>query len=419
MLNLNAPNTALLDDPANREHQPLDYAINALHWLYWSKTQNNQHLAHLDQHFMDATEAVIAYFDAGSNLSAADAATRIREHLAYWRRDLDAAGHPLSQLGRVLRGDPGGRLEYPGPVFLLTFAEVFEGITHEFVVPEWDLNDTRSADTLIALAAIVLSEIAVTCYWVLRANGSHLDTELGRLFGPANRASLVGQLGNLVLAGQVCSWDCQVDFIQEGDAPTPEWAVTRGGRRILVECTSFERIAEQVNDAQTIRTVITTAWNAKYVKFSGGDPGIISTDISGLSVSREFGTLLSADFWHRLDATTPAGHARHLGVYHLSDDWELLQQESQNRQMLGIIASALYSREADQRNIRGFMSYQGQQIAVDLINDVFRIPKRGFLVWRGGLNDPDLTQILVALHQPAIPRNIPQGRATPLGLFLV
>jgi hypothetical protein len=197
MLNLNAPNTVLLDDPANREHQPLDYAINALIWLYWSKAQNNPHLVHIDQHFADAIEAVITYFDAGSNLSAADAATRIREHLAYWRRDLDAAGHPLSQLGRVLRGDPGGRLEYPGPVFLLTFAEVFEGITHEFIVPEWDLNDARSAHTLIALAAIVLSEIAVTCYWVLRANGSHLDTELGRLFGPANRASLVGQLGNL------------------------------------------------------------------------------------------------------------------------------------------------------------------------------------------------------------------------------
>jgi hypothetical protein len=47
MLNLNAPNTVLLDDPANREHQPLDYAINALIWLYWSKAQNNPHLVHI------------------------------------------------------------------------------------------------------------------------------------------------------------------------------------------------------------------------------------------------------------------------------------------------------------------------------------------------------------------------------------
>ncbi len=298
--------------------EPLDYAIRALQWLYWSKTQDNPHLAHLDQHFMEAVEAVLTFFDAGSNLAAPDAADRVRQHLAYWRRDLDAAVHPLAQLGRVLRGDPGAHLEYPGPVFLLTFAEVLEGITHEFVVPEWDLNDARSAHTLIALAAIVLSEIAITCYWVLRANGTHLHTELGRLFGPANRAALVGQLGNLVLAGQVCGWDCQVDFIPEGDAQTPEWSVTRGARRVLVECTSFERLAEQVNDLPSVRTAITTAWNAKRVKFSGGDPGIISTDISGLFVSREFGTLLSADLWERLDATTPIGHPRHLGVYHLA-----------------------------------------------------------------------------------------------------
>jgi hypothetical protein len=217
----------------------------------------------------------------------------------------------------------------------------------------------------------------------------------------------------------VCSWDCQVAFIPEEEAPTPEWAASRGAARVLVECTSFERVAEQVNDTQSIGTAITTAWNAKRVKFSGGDPGIISTDISGLFVSREYGTLLSADLWERIDATTPAGHPRHLGVYRLAQDWELLQQESQNRQMLGIITSALYSREAVQRNIRGLMSYQGQQVAVDLVNDVFRIPKRGFLVWRGGLDNDDLTNILVALHQPATPRTIPQGRATPLGLFLV
>jgi hypothetical protein len=419
MLNLNAPDTALLDDPANRENHPLDYAVRALHWLYWSKSQDNPQLAHLDQHFMEAVEAVLTFFHAGSNMAAADAADGVLQHLAYWRRDLDSAVHPLSQLGRVLRGDPGAHLEYPGPVFLLTFAEVLEGITHEFVVPEWDLNDARSAHTLIALAAIVLSEIAITCYWVLRANGTHLDTELGRLFGPANRAALVGQLGNLVLAGQVCGWDCRVDFIPEADVQTPEWSVTRGGRRVLVECTSFERLAEQVNDLPRIRTAITTAWNAKRGKFSGGDPGIISTDISGLFVSREFGTLLTADLWERLDATTPIGHPRHLGVYRLAEDWELLQQESQNRQMLGIIASALYSREAEQRNIRGLMSYQGQQIAVDLVNNVFRIPKRGFLVWRGGLEDDDLNNILIAIHQPATPRNIPLGRAAPLGLFLV
>lgn len=420
MLNLNAPDTTLLDNPANREHQPLDYALCALNWLYWSKAQDNPHLAHLDPHFTEAMEAVLTFFDAGTNLSATDAAARIREHLAFWRRDIDAAGHPLSQVGRVLRGDPGGRLEYPGPVFLLTFGEVLEGITHEFVVPEWDLNDGRSAHTLIALAAIVLSEIAITSYWVLRAHGSHLDTELGRLFGPANRAALVGQLGNLVLAGQVCGWDCRVDFIPEGVAPTPEWSVIRGGRRVLVECTSYERLAEDVNDEERVNKALVTAWNAKRGKFTGqGGPGLISTDISGVVVSREFGAVLAKDQWKRLDAETPLGHARPVGCYELAQDWELLQQESQNRQLLGVMASALYSGDAQQRDIRGLMAYQGQQVVVDLVNDAFRIPKRGILVWRGHVNDPDLNQILVSLHQPAAPRPVPAGRPPQVSLFLV
>lgn len=420
MLNLDPPDTALLNDPANRESQALDYAIRSLHWLYWSRTQNDPHLAAIDGPFLEAVEAVLTFFDAGSGLSAADAATRIREHLAHWRRDLDAAGHPLSQLGRVLRGDPGGHLEYPGPVFLLTFAEVLEGITHEYVAPEWDLSDPRAADIFIALAAIVLSEIAVTCYWVQRANGTHLGTELGRLFGPANRGALVGQLGNLVLAGQVCGWDCQVDFIPEGDDPTPEWSVTKGGSRVLVECTSYERLADEVNDDEKINRAVVTAWNAKRGKFTGqGGPGLISTDISGVVVSREFGAVLSSDHWGRVDTVTPLGHERPIGCYELAADWELLQQESQNRQLLGVIASALYSADARQRDIRGFMAYQGQQIVVDLVNDVFRLPKRGFMVWRGGVADPDLIQILASLHQPATPRPVPLGRPVPLSLFLV
>lgn len=420
MLNLNAPDTTLLDDPANRESQPLDYATCALQWLYWSKTLDNTHLAQLDRHFMNTMETVLEFFDAAANLSAAEAAARIRNHLAYWRRDLDAAVHPLSQLGRVLRGDPGGHLEYPGPVFLLTFAEVLEGITHEFVLSEWDLTDDRSAHTLIALATIVISEIAITCYWVLKANGSHVDTELGRLFGPANRAAMVGQLGNLVLAGQVCGWNCRVDFIPEGNAPTPEWSVSLGGCRVLVECTSYERLTEEVNDAKKVNSAIVTAWNAKLGKFTGqGGPGLISTDISGVVVSREFGTVLATAHWKRVDAVTPLGHARPIGCYELAQDWELLQQESQNRQLLGVMASALYSADARQRDIRGLMAYQGQQVVVDLVNDAFRVPKRGFLMWRGHVNDPDLNQILVSLHQPAAPRPVPATCLPQLSLFLV
>jgi hypothetical protein len=131
MLNVSQPDTTLLDDPANRESRPLDYAITSLQWLYWKKTQNDANLAAVDQHFMEAIEAVLSFFDAGVQLPAGDAVDRLRHHLAYWRRDLDAAIHPLSQLGRVLQGDPGDYLEYPGPVFLLTFNEILEGITHQ------------------------------------------------------------------------------------------------------------------------------------------------------------------------------------------------------------------------------------------------------------------------------------------------
>ncbi len=35
-------------------------------------------------------KAALTSFDAGTNLAATDATDRIRQHLAYWRRDLDA-----------------------------------------------------------------------------------------------------------------------------------------------------------------------------------------------------------------------------------------------------------------------------------------------------------------------------------------
>ena len=183
MLNLNQPNTTILDEPANRDTRLLDYAVLSLRWLYWSWRDGNPHLAQLNPHFMDAVEALILFFDGNTNLPAPDAADRLRQHLAFWRRDLDATAHPFTQLGRVLQGDPGEFLEYRGPVFVLTFNEVLEGITHEYVAPEWDLNNPRAARFFISLAAIVLSEISITCYWVLRAQGTHLDTELQRFSG--------------------------------------------------------------------------------------------------------------------------------------------------------------------------------------------------------------------------------------------
>ncbi len=129
--------------------------------------------------------------------------------------------------------------------------------------------------------------------------------------------------------------------------------------------------------------------------------------------------MLAAAHWNRVDAETPLGHKRPIGCYALAQDWELLQQESQNRQLLGVMASALFSTDAQQRNIRGLMAYQGQQIVVDLVNNAFRVPKRGLLMWRGHVNDSDLNQILVSLHQPAVPRPVPLKHLPQVSLFLV
>ncbi len=62
---------------------------------------------------------------------------------------------------------------------------------------------------------------------------------------------------------------------------------------------------------------------------------------------------LWAGQYERLETETPAGHPRHSGVYHFINDWELLQHESQNREMLGVITNAFFSREVQERNIRG------------------------------------------------------------------
>ena len=420
MLNLTEPNITLLDEPNNREANPLDYGITAIQWLYWAWSHGNTQLQHLHPEFMAAIEDLILYFDDSAALPATEAATRLRNHLAFWRNDLDAAVHPLSQLGRVVRGDPGDYLEYPGPVFLLTLDEILEGITHEYVVEEWDLANPGTAHTLIALALLAISEIAITCYWVLRAEGTHLDTELRRLFGPGNRAALIGQLGNVVLAGQVCGWQTRVEFLTEGDNPTPEWVIARGGRSLFVECTSYKRNAELVNDENQIKNAIVTAWREKSGKFTAAySPSIISTDISGLSISREFGTVLMSSLWRRMEMVTPTGLPRHLAVYDLRRDWELLQQESQNRHLLGVIASALYSSRARDNGIRGIMAYQGQQVLVDLVNDTFRMPRRGFLVWKGEIEDGDMQHLLVSLNQPAHRREVLTDVRPPLSIFLV
>jgi hypothetical protein len=416
MLDLHEPDLAFLGNPANRETDSLGYAVASLQWLYWSWSHDDPHVADVGEHFLSAVEVLLRYFHGDPEIPVPEVVELVRQHLSNWRNELDPAVHPLSQLGRVMRGDPGEFLEYPGPIFLLTFHEVLEGIAHEHVAPEWDLNDPTAGPMLLGLSAIVLSEIAVASFWAIQGHGTHLDRELGRLFGPGNRQALVGQLGNLVLAGQAASWGNRVDFIPEGPAQTPEWSLSNAERSVLVECTSFERTAVTVNDKERIKQAIITAWNAKKAKFADQpQPGIITTDISGVHLSREFGTLLRQNLWQSISVPTPSGRPRQIGVYPVRDDWELLQQESQNRDMLGVLASALHCAEARNRNIRGFMAYQGQQVLVDTVNHTYAIPKRGFLMWRGELDEPS-SRLLASLVAPAIPNDLV---GPPLHIFLV
>ena len=74
---------------------------------------------------------------------------------------------------------------------------------------------------------------------------------------------------------------------------------------------------------------------------------------------------------------------------------------------------------AGELNVKDLTRILGQQIVVDLVRDVLRIPKRGILVWRGVPNDADLEHILVSLHQPATPRELPPRVRPPLSVFFV
>src|ERR1035438_1244212 len=287
---------------ANTEQDTLKYAVESILWLVNEhRTAKHAWTTALDPSFMDALETLLRYFGDKEVFSAESTLQEVCKGLANWRDDLNAMDHPLAQLGRVLRGDPGEHLEYQGPVFLTTVNDVFEGITHEYLVGEWDL--TKDGTTLLGLCAVALAAIAQTCYWATKSQSAHLDTELERLFRKReNREALRGQLANLILAGQALGWGAQVEFISESGASTPDWSIGIDAKKLYVECTSASAQATSFNNADQIRAALARGWNDKKHKFASQfRPGLISCDISRLYVSREHHTVLNTALLERVD----------------------------------------------------------------------------------------------------------------------
>ena len=239
------PDLTILDDPAIRERDAIGYGIEALLWLYREWGRKNPELQHLDPAFMDAVEVVIRLFDKNDPMDAPGAAKPLREKLAIWRDTFEIDAHPLTHLASILDGDVGPDPGFRGPMFLTTIDEVLEGFTHDFLTEKvWDLGKKPHAEMFAGLAVAALYEVAQCSYWALKAPASaQLRDELRRLFSKKdNRQALRGQMGNLVLAGQVLSWGHRVAFEPEVHGQqTPDWSVVPGKRKFWVECTSVKR----------------------------------------------------------------------------------------------------------------------------------------------------------------------------------
>lgn len=98
---------------------------------------------------------------------------------------------------------------------------------------------------------------------------------------------------------------------------------------------------------------------------------------------------------------------------------EMLQHESYSRGLLGLLASLLYSREARERDIKGFLVYQGQQVIVDTVRHVMMLPRRGVLAWRSEDWDEPLLRKAVCLCVPACPKEVPPAVRPPVHVYLV
>lgn len=414
----------ILQDHERRETDALGYAIEALAWLanYCEANPAVPWVKQVDQSFLDAVDTVLQYLDIGSSgPDHAQVAKTLASHLGQWRNDFDPSRHPLAELGRVFKGDPGAHLEYRGPVFTLTMNEVLEGLTIESIVSEWDLADESCALGLLGLATLVLGAIAEVTFLASSASGANLHTELSRVFSKAdNRPSLRGQLANLILAGQALAWGCKVEFIPEQSGKTPDWSASDDKAKLWVECTSRQTTVRPMNDHVATQEAIARAWEQKRGKFGERcSPGLISVDVSGLFVSREYGTILKRDskllLRHLLHL--PSGKDRHVGVYDATKDLDMMIHESHERLMVGVAASALHSAAALKADIRGIVIYHGQEFAVDVPRRAISRPQRGVLVWRGAATDPHFT-LALKLAQPALPLPA-SSQVPPVFAFLV
>ncbi len=410
------PDTGFLDRPGNRDDDALRYSLEALKWLDQAVADGTAPWAKaVDGKFLAAARTVVGFFEGPPDAPAGPAVNAVLQNLAEWRGDFryDPA-HPMAHLGRVLRGDPGGQLEYRGPVFTLTTHDVLEGLTQEYLEGDWDHADRRTARLFLFLAAALLGDIAQACYWAAKGAGSNLDVELGRLFAKDNREALPGQLANLALAGQVMTWGEPVTFIpepkkkagdEEADLTTPDWYMSGGSLPLYVECTSFKRNADTMNDLEELSEAVRRGWKAKAEKFHDQfRPGVVAVDASGVFLDREFGRHFQEDLFAPWSLGVPGGQ-RDLGAYALGDDTEMLQHESFARRLLGLFASILYSKEARDRGIRGVLLAQGMQVVVDTCRHAVVLPKRGVLAWRGetGEEDEALFQKALYLCGPAAP----------------
>lgn len=316
-----------LSDPENLEKHTTQYCFAAIEWLSIQCEKKDQPwTASVDSEFIEAAKSVVDFLDGKASIQ--QTAQTCKQHLANWRGNLDAAVHPISHLGRVMRGDPGNYLEYKGPLFLTTINEILEGLTYEEIMGEWDLNDEQSARMLMGLGLVAMGTIAQAAFWALKGKGTHLDRELSRIFSKKdNREALRGQLANLDLAGRMAAWGHDVEFVPEADDKTPDWKVVAGGSELWVECTSVDRNIESVNDHSAIGKAVADAWRNKSKKFGGQfAPGVIALDMSGLYVSREYGTVLKKDkdLLLKGEVSIRGGKKRTCGVYAARDDVELM-----------------------------------------------------------------------------------------------
>lgn len=415
------PDLAALSDLELPHQDPLRYAIELLLWMAAIRNQQERPswVASIAPDFFRAVDGVLSYFDDTSNLNGRKAAEQVRDALVAWQSHPDSPVHPLSQLGRLMRGDPGSYLEYRGPVFQTTVDRILDGIADRAVLAEWDLDNDDLAYLVLALAAQCFNAILHTCYWATQGSGTNLVVELERTFVRQGASeALRGQLANLMLSAQALSWGLRVEFIPESKVPTPDFIVRSDTSTLWVEATSVERNPDLTDDREVLRKAIATAWNAKYVKFSQScSPGIITVDLSGLFVSREHSAGLLVRNVIQYDLPLPCGHRHTFGIHDSRNDMEFMAVESYNRDIIGVLASALYSKEAVDRGIKGVIVFYGQEVWVDIRQKTVSRPQRGLLVWRGDISDPGFREAC-CVSQPPIVISA-RGSTPPIFVHLV